>query len=176
MNGFPCKHNVSADDFFFDELSQPRLTNNTFGATATLVTVQNITGLNTLGVSIARIDFAPRGLNPPHFHPRATEIVFVLKGILEVSFITTDNKLYSKSIKAGEVFVFPKGLIHFQKNNGNVPAAAIAAFNSQFPTPQRVPNALFASSPSVPNHVLAKAFQIGTKEVKKMKSRLAPNK
>ena len=61
--------------------------------------------------------------------PRATEVVFVLKGELDVGFITTANVLISKSIKEGEIFVFPKGLVHFQKNNGDSPAA----FNSQLP-------------------------------------------
>ncbi|KAI3823904.1 hypothetical protein L1987_05349 [Smallanthus sonchifolius] len=176
MNGFACKRSISVDDFFFDGLSRPGHTNNTSRASVKLTTVLNITGLNTLGVSMGRIDFAPGGINPPHTHPRATEIVFVLKGELDVAFITTDNKLYSKSIKTGEVFVFPRGLIHFQRNNGNVPAAAITAFNSQLPGTQRVASALFASSPSVANNVLGKAFQLRTKEVKKIKSRLAHNK
>ncbi|KAI3509180.1 hypothetical protein L1887_24242 [Cichorium endivia] len=153
MNGFACKRHVSADDFFYAGLSQPRSTNNIFGATATQVTVHNITGLNTLGMSMSRIDFAPGGLNPPHLHPRSAEIFFVLEGKLDISFITTDNKLYSKSVKAGELFVYPKGLIHYQINNGKDPAVAVAFFNSQLPGIQRVPNALFASSPSVPNDI-----------------------
>ncbi|KAJ9536487.1 hypothetical protein OSB04_un000324 [Centaurea solstitialis] len=176
MNGFACKRHISANDFFFAGLAKPGFTNNTFGTAVTSATVHNITGLNTLGVSMARIDYAPGGISPPHTHPRATEIVFVLNGELDVFFITTGNKLYSKSIKTGEVFVFPRGLIHFQKNNGNVPVALIAAFNSQLPGTQRVPNALFASSPAIPNDVLAESFQVGTKEVKKIKSRFASKK
>ncbi|KAK9049912.1 hypothetical protein SSX86_031119, partial [Deinandra increscens subsp. villosa] len=176
LNGFACKSNISADDFFFAGLAKPGLTNNTFGATVTPASVQQINGLNTLGVSMARIDYAPGGLNPPHTHPRATEIVFVLEGELDVGFITTENKLFSKTIKKGEIFTFPRGLIHFQINNGKVPAAVIAGFNSQLPGTQRVANALFASSPTVEDVVLTKAFQIGTKAVEKIKSRLAPKK
>ncbi|MFS8002454.1 hypothetical protein Hanom_Chr13g01202251 [Helianthus anomalus] len=174
LNGFECKSNISADDFFFAGLAKPGLTNNTFGATVTPASVLQITGLNTLGVSMARIDYAPGGLNPPHTHPRATEIVFVLEGELDVGFITTENKLFSKTIKEGEIFTFPRGLIHFQINNGKVPAAVIAAFNSQLPGTQRVANAVFASSPTVEDVVLTKTFQVGTKEVEKIKSRLAP--
>ncbi|KAI3810581.1 hypothetical protein L1987_20202 [Smallanthus sonchifolius] len=173
LNGFACKSNISADDFFFAGLANPGLTNNTFGATVTPASVQQITGLNTLGVSMARIDYAPGGLNPPHTHPRATEIVFVLEGELDVGFITTDNKLFSKTIKKGEIFTFPRGLIHFQINNGKVPAAVIAGFNSQLPGTQRVANAVFASSPTIEDVVLTKTFQVGTKEVEKIKSRLA---
>jgi hypothetical protein len=35
---------------------------------------------------------------------------------------------------------------------------------------------LFAATPEVPNNVLTMAFQVGTKEVQKIKSRLAPKK
>ncbi|THG08381.1 hypothetical protein TEA_012754 [Camellia sinensis var. sinensis] len=36
--------------------------------------------LNTLGISLACIDFAPFGLNPPHTHLRETEILVILEG------------------------------------------------------------------------------------------------
>ncbi|KAL4556362.1 hypothetical protein LXL04_039013 [Taraxacum kok-saghyz] len=174
MNGFACKRDVSAHDFFFAGLANPRSTDNIYNATVTQVTVRNVTGLNTMGLSMSRIDFAPGGLNPPHFHPRASEIFIVIEGKLDVAFITTDYKLYSKSVKSGELFVFPRSLMHYQINNGKVPALALAVFNSQSPGIQRVATALFASSPSVPNHVLAKTFGIEIDEVKKIKSRLAP--
>ncbi|GMY22196.1 germin-like protein subfamily 2 member 4 [Fagus crenata] len=178
VNGFTCKDiaNISAADFSFDGLAKPGLTNNTFGSLVTAANVQKIPGLNTLGVSLSRIDYAPGGLNPPHTHPRATEIVFVLEGELDVGFITTANVLISKSIKQGEIFVFPKGLVHFQKNNGKVAAAVIAAFNSQLPGTQSIATTLFAATPPVPDNVLTKAFQVGTKEVEKIKSRFAPKK
>ena len=176
VNGFTCKENVSAEDFFFVGLAKPGLTNNTFGSLVTAANVQKIPGLNTLGVSMSRIDYAPGGLNPPHTHPRATEMVFVLEGQLDVGFITTANVLISKTIKVGETFVFPKGLVHFQKNNGQVPAAVIAAFNSQLPGTQSIAATLFSAQPPVPDHVLTMAFQVGTKEVRKIKSRFAPKK
>ncbi|KAA8545331.1 hypothetical protein F0562_020115 [Nyssa sinensis] len=176
VNGFACKENISSADFFFDGLAKAGLTNNSMGSLVTAANVQKIPGLNTLGVSLSRIDYAPGGLNPPHTHPRATEIVFVLEGELDVGFITTANVLISKSIKKGEIYVFPRGLVHFQKNNGKVPAAVIAAFNSQLPGTQSIAATLFAATPPVPDNVLTKAFQVGTKEVDKIKSRFAPKK
>ncbi|WCJ26816.1 RmlC-like cupins superfamily protein [Euphorbia peplus] len=176
VNGFPCKENITAEDFYFSGIAKPGLTNNTLGSLVTGANVQRIPGLNTLGVSMSRIDYAPGGLNPPHTHPRATEMVFVLEGTLDVGFITTANVLISKSISKGDTFVFPKGLVHFQKNNGKYPAAVIAAFNSQLPGTQSIALTLFAASPPVPDNVLTKAFQVGTKEVEKIKSRLAPKK
>ena len=118
VNGFPCKSNVTADDFFFAGIANPGATNNSVGALVTGANVQRIPGLNTLGISLARIDYAPGGLNPPHTHPRATEVVFVLEGELDVGFITTANVLISKSIKKGDVFAFPKGHVHSHTNNG----------------------------------------------------------
>ncbi|KAL6964550.1 hypothetical protein U1Q18_035601 [Sarracenia purpurea var. burkii] len=176
VNGFVCKSSFNASDFFFEGIANPGLTNNTLGATVTQSNVGQIPGLNTLGVSLARIDYAPGGLNPPHTHPRATEIVFVLYGELDVGFITTANVLVSKSIKQGEVFVFPKALVHFQKNNGKEPAAVIAAFNSQLAGTQAIAATLFTSKPPVPDNVLGIAFQISTEEVENIRSKLAPPK
>ncbi|XP_021911189.1 germin-like protein subfamily 2 member 4 [Carica papaya] len=178
INGFVCKAtaNITADDFFFDGLANPATINNSVGSVVTGANVEKIPGLNTLGVSLSRIDYEAGGLNPPHTHPRATEMVFVLEGELDVGFITTGNKLFSKTIKKGEIFVFPKGLVHFQKNNKKEPAAVISAFNSQLPGTQSIAATLFASTPDVPDNVLTKAFQVGTKEIEKIKSRLAPKK
>lgn len=178
VNGFTCKEasKVNASDFSSNILAKPGSTNNTFGSVVTGANVQKVPGLNTLGVSLSRIDYAPGGLNPPHTHPRATEVVFVLEGQLDVGFITTANVLISKTISKGEIFVFPKALVHFQKNNANVPAAVLSAFNSQLPGTQSIATTLFAATPSVPDNVLTKTFQVGTKEVEKIKSRLAPKK
>ncbi|OVA16588.1 Germin [Macleaya cordata] len=178
LNGFSCKEaaNVTAADFFFDGLAKPGTVNNSVGSLVTGANVEKIPGLNTLGVSLARIDHVPGGLNPPHTHPRATEVVFVLEGQLDVGFITTANVLISKTIKKGEIFVFPKGLVHFQKNNGDESASVISAFNSQLPGTQSIAATLFAANPPVPDNVLTKAFQVGTKEVEKIKSKFAPKK
>ncbi|WOL11770.1 hypothetical protein Cni_G20534 [Canna indica] len=178
LNGFACKPaaDVTEADFFFDGLAAPGATNNTMGSLVTAANVEMIPGLNTLGVSLSRIDYAPGGLNPPHTHPRATEVVFVIDGALDVGFLTTANQLIVKNIAKGEVFVFPRGLVHFQKNNAAVPAAVIAAFNSQLPGTQSVAATLFAASPQVPDDVLAMAFQIGINDVENIRSRLGPKK
>ncbi|XP_050235813.1 germin-like protein subfamily 2 member 4 isoform X2 [Mercurialis annua] len=178
LNGFPCKEesNITAEDFFYDGISRRAFVNNSVGSVVRGANVEKIPGLNTMGVSLSRIDFDRDGLNPPHTHPRATEMIFVLYGELDVGFITTENTLYATRIKRGEVFVFPRGLVHFQKNNGDRIASVISAFNSQLPGTQSLAMTLFASDPPVADHVLTKSFQVGTKEIKKIKSRLAPKK
>jgi len=164
VNGKFCKDPklVSANDFFFSGLNSPRDTSNPLGSTVTLLNVDKILGLNTLGISLARIDFAPYGLNPPHIHPRGTEILVVLEGTLLVGFVTsnTDNRLFTKVLNAGDVFVFPIGLIHFQFNSGHTNAVAFAGLSSQNPGLITIANAVFGSNPPINADVLAKAFQL----------------
>ncbi|KAB1207172.1 Germin-like protein subfamily 1 member 16 [Morella rubra] len=120
------------------------------------------TGLNTLGISLARIDFASYGLNPPHTHPRGIEIIVVAEGTLYGGFVTsnTDNRLFAKVLNKGDVFVFPVGLIHFQLNMGKTNAVAFASLSSQSPRVITIANAVFGSNPLINPDVLTKAFQV----------------
>ncbi|KAL7003063.1 hypothetical protein U1Q18_004221 [Sarracenia purpurea var. burkii] len=169
VNGKFCKNPelATADDFFFSGLLAPRNTSNPLGSNVTAVNVVQIPGLNTLGISLARIDFAPNGLNPPHTHPRATEILVVLEGSLYVGFVTSnpENNLFTKVLYPGDVFVFPVGLIHFQLNVGNTSAVAIASLSSQNPGVITIANAVFGSNPKISTDVLTKAFQIDEKVI-----------
>ncbi|CAN1220207.1 Putative germin-like protein 2-2 [Linum perenne] len=172
VNGFPCKNPamVKASDFYFGGLHVPGNTSNAVGST---VTVTQIPGLNTFGVSMVRIDFAPWGINPPHTHPRATEILTVIEGSLEVGFVTSnpENRLISKVLKKGDVFVFPIGLIHFQRNVGHGNAVAIAGLSSQNPGVITIANAVFGSKPDISSDILAKAFQVDKNVVKKLQAK-----
>ncbi|XP_058003806.1 germin-like protein subfamily 1 member 16 [Hevea brasiliensis] len=151
-----------ANDFSFLGLNIPGNTGNQVGSNVTLVNVDKMPGLNTLGISLARLDFAPNaGLNPPHTHPRAIEILVVVEGTLYVGFVTsTPNRLITKVFYPGDVFVFPIGLIHFQFNVGKTNAVAFAGLSSQNPGAITIANALFASNPPINPDVLVKAFQL----------------
>lgn len=164
VNGFVCKNPkfVTDKDFFYFGLNRPGDAKNQLGSKVTPVTVAQIPGLNTLGISMARIDFEPNGLNPPHTHPRGTEILTVLEGTLGVGFVTSnpENRLIARVLKPGDVFVFPVGLVHFQMNIGRGKAVAIAGLSSQNPGVITIANAVFASNPRIDGDVLAKAFQL----------------
>ncbi|CAA2958349.1 germin subfamily T member 2 [Olea europaea subsp. europaea] len=173
VNGFPCKPatKVTSDDFFFDGLSQEGNTSNLFGSNVTQANVVAFPGLNTLGISMNRVDFAPGGINPPHSHPRATETGVLINGKLLVGLITTGNVFYSKILSPGQMFVIPKGLVHFQMNVGEEKALTFTAFNSHLPGAVVVPRNLFASKPSVPDGVLTKAFQVDKRVIDEIKSK-----
>ncbi|KAK4413042.1 putative germin-like protein 2-1 [Sesamum alatum] len=164
VNGHACKNpaSVQASDFSFSGLHLPGNTSNPNGSRVTPVAVAQLPGLNTLGISMVRIDYAPWGINPPHTHPRATEILTVLEGSLQVGFVTSnpDNSLITKTLQKGDVFVFPVGLIHFQRNVGTGNAVAIAALSSQNPGVITIANAVFGSKPGISSDILTKAFQV----------------
>ncbi|XP_054778874.1 germin-like protein subfamily 1 member 18 [Prosopis cineraria] len=163
VNGEFCKDPklAKAEDFFYHVM--PGNTSNPLGSKVTPVTVTEIPGLNTLGISLARVDFAPYGLNPPHTHPRGTEILIVIEGTLLVGFVASNqnnNTLFTKVLNKGDVFVFPIGQIHFQLNVGHDKAVAIAGLSSQNPGVITIANALFKSNPLISPAVLTKAFQV----------------
>ncbi|KAH8936971.1 hypothetical protein BDL97_16G000400, partial [Sphagnum fallax] len=156
VNGLVCKSPaaVTANDFVFHGLAIPGNTKNAAGSSVTPAFTAQFPGLNSLGISMARLDFAQGGLVPPHTHPRATEILFVL-------FATTVNK--------GDVFVFPRGLLHFELNVGKGQATAIAALNSQNPGVQAQAAALFESG--ISDVLLEKAFGLNENAVEHIKAK-----
>lgn len=178
VNGKICKDPkmVTANDFYFSGL-KPGNTSNSVGSRVTQATVNQLAGLNTLGISLVRIDYAPKGLNPPHTHPRATEVLVVIEGTLYVGFVTSNpanpnmkNKLFTKILHPGDVFVFPEGLVHFQFNVGKKKAVAFAGLSSQNPGVITVANAVFGSDPPISRDVLTKAFQVDNNVIKYLQS------
>ncbi|MFQ6650750.1 hypothetical protein Gotur_022628 [Gossypium turneri] len=165
---------VGIQDFMFIlRLNKPGNTSNLVGSNVTTVNVDQIPGLNTLGISLVRIDYAPYGLNPPHTHPRGTEILVVIEGTLYVGFVTSnpDNRLFTKILNPGDVFVFPIGLIHFQFNIGKTEAVAFAGLSSQNAGVITIANAVFGSNPPINPDVLTKAFQLDKNVVQYLQSR-----
>nr|BAD86503.1 germin-like protein [Physcomitrium patens]BAD86510.1 germin-like protein [Physcomitrium patens] len=114
--------------------------------------------LTGLGLSSAQIKYLPGGINPPHTHPRGTELLLVQKGTLTVGLVDTTNKFYTQVLRKGDVFVFPKGLVHYQINLGHKPVIAYVAFSSSNPGTVSLPATLFGSG--IPDNVHMTAFKV----------------
>ncbi|XP_028783697.1 germin-like protein subfamily 1 member 7 [Neltuma alba] len=163
VNGKFCKdpNLVVANDFFFHIMEGN--TSNPLGSAVTRVSVNEFPGLNTLGISLERIDYAPYGLDPPHIHPRATEVLTVLEGTLMAGFVASDqndNRFFTKVLNKGDVFIFPFAMVHFHLNIGHDNAVALSSFSSQNPGETTIANAVFGSKPLIPIDVLSKAFHV----------------
>lgn len=149
------------------------------GFAANVVDVNTMPGLNTLGISIIRVDFEPGVLVPLHTHPRATELITILDGTFYAGFLAPDaanvfkSRLFSKILNPGDVFVIPQGLIHFQYNVGHKNATLLASFNSQNPGVVTIPNSIFASDPPILDDVLVKGFQLDKKVIKQLRKKFS---
>ncbi|KAL5977041.1 hypothetical protein ACLOJK_021379 [Asimina triloba] len=175
VNGLACKDPevVQAEDFYFGGFDKPGNTSNFLGNSLITVLADKIPGLNKLGIGLARRDFAPGGVAQPHYHPRATEVLTVLKGSIYAGFVTTNpqNRLFSKILHKGDVFVFPLGLIHFQRNVGRGIAITISALSNENPGVIVVPNSIFGSNGTIPIELLTTAFQLDKKVVEELQSK-----
>lgn len=182
MNGKFCKdpNLAKVDDFFTSGLNESgKVVRQNYGYSVHIVDVNNMPGLNTLGISIIRADFEPKGLIPLHTHPRATELITILEGTLYAGFLLPyennffKSRLFSKILNPGDAFVVPQGLVHFQYNVGRTNATILATYNSQNPGFTMIPNIIFASDPPIIDDALAKGFQLDKKVIKQLRKKFA---
>ena len=128
--------------------------------------------LNGQSVSFAVLEFPAGAVNPPHVHPRSAELLFVIDGSLEVGFVDTTNKLFTQTLQLGDMFVFPKGLVHYQYNaKADQPATALSAFGSANAGTASVPTSVFATG--IDDSILAMAFKTDVATIEKIKAGLA---
>ncbi|XP_070031599.1 germin-like protein 9-3 [Nicotiana tomentosiformis] len=80
---------------------------------------------------LAVLQFSGTGVNPPHTHPRAAELLFMVQRNLQVGLRDSTNKVYTRTLQFGDLFLFPKGLVHYQYNcDWNKSAIAVSATGS----------------------------------------------
>ena len=126
------------------------------GAAITYALVQQYPGLNTQGISHVRLDLAPGGVIPLHSHPLATETIFVVEGVIYTGFVSHENQLFSKILQKGDLYIFPRGLLHFQENVGTQAAICFNSFNGQFPALLISANQVLGTN--ISTNVLAQSF------------------
>ncbi|BBN10092.1 protein MpCupin67 [Marchantia polymorpha subsp. ruderalis] len=127
---------------------------------------------NTFG-SKKVTQYKPNTLNPPHTHPRRSELIYVMSGHLDVSLIDSANKLYSAHLHEGDLFVFPQGRVHFQINMSKKRSVlAISAFGSSNAGTISLPKNIFGSG--IKDEVLLQAFKINSAELMKLKAPFMP--
>ncbi|EEF33645.1 germin-like protein subfamily 3 member 2 [Ricinus communis] len=169
----PCKNSSDAttDDFVFSGMKAAGNFSDT-GLATIPVNPTNFPGLNTLGMSFVRADLKVGAINPPHFHPRATEITYVVQGSVYSGFVDSSNRVFARVLEQGEAMVFPRGLVHFQMNVGDKAATVFGSFNSQNPGNQKIPSAIFGSG--IDNKLLEKAFGLSSKQIGIMRRKFDP--
>ncbi|GAB0491505.1 hypothetical protein MMPV_002759 [Pyropia vietnamensis] len=80
-----------------------------------------VLGLPDINSAFARVTLRPGGVNLPHIHPRASETLYLVRGVLRV-FIVEENptggaptRVITNTLYRKAVGIFPRGLIHGQR-------------------------------------------------------------
>ncbi|XP_034928664.1 germin-like protein 9-3 [Populus alba] len=129
--------------------------------TASKVSMPEFPALNGQSVSYAFLQYPAGTLNPPRTHPPSAELLFLVDGCLEVGFVGTANKLFTQTLEAGDMFVFPKGRVHYQYNNDPKNLAGTVS----------IPSTLFTTG--VDSGILAEAFETDVATIEKIKAGFA---
>ncbi|XP_062193628.1 germin-like protein 9-1 [Phragmites australis] len=171
-------------DFVVPHATDPSLINGTFFTYTRLITsisgdsakfivskatAAEFPALLGQSVSYAALVYGPGTINPPHIHPRASELLCVVQGPLLVGLIDAarNGTVYTQTLESGDMFVFPKGMVHFQLNNGTDVARAISAFGSASPGTISLPLTLFGTG--IDDAVLEKSLHTDKDTVEALK-------
>ncbi|XP_039155302.1 LOW QUALITY PROTEIN: germin-like protein 9-3 [Eucalyptus grandis] len=141
--------------------------------TVTKASLKEFPALDGQSVSFAVLEFPPGSVNPPHTHPRGSELLFLIYGSLEVGFVDTTNKLFTQTLQTGDMFIFPKGLVHYQYIfNQTDFAVAVSAFGSASAGTVSVPVTVFGTN--IDDGILAKSFNTNVSTIQALKAGLTP--
>ncbi|CAM9799008.1 unnamed protein product, partial [Laminaria digitata] len=124
-----------AEDFVF-QLGGPEADALVGGIQLRRATLGQIPALEGQGIAMAMIHLGPCAIFPPHFHPRATEMVYTIEGsYVRVAFVEENggDGAVVNDLSQGDVSFVPQGLVHYQQNLGCEPATFLVALNSEDP-------------------------------------------
>jgi quercetin dioxygenase-like cupin family protein len=142
------------------------------GGVRAAVNTQNFPGTTSQGITVVRFEMVPCGVNVPHTHPRASELLSLISGgPLQVGFIDTSGNAHLDIINPGDSTLFPRGLLHFEINLGTENATYISALNSQNPGTLNAAASLFA----VPELTLATALNTDFSVIKQIADSISPD-
>ncbi|KAK7376159.1 hypothetical protein VNO78_35013 [Psophocarpus tetragonolobus] len=135
---------------------------------STMFAMSYVNGFACLSATLVHVLFFHGNVWECEHDPRAAELLFLVSGSLQVGFVDTKRTLYTQNLQPGDMFIFPKGLIHYQYNSQSVSATAISAFGSANAGTVSIPLSLFSTG--IDDVILAKAFKTDTYTIKKIRS------
>lgn len=140
---------------------------------ATIASAKGFPALIGQSMSLAFLQCPDGTTNPPHTHPRSAELLFLIDGTLQVGFLDTTNKLFNQTLPAGDMFIFPKGLVHLQYNaDTENPAVAISAFGRANAGTMSIPVTVFGTG--IDDDILAESFKTDVATVEALDAALTP--
>eukprot|EP00921_Rhytidocystis_pertsovi_P006216 GHVQ01010591.1.p1 GENE.GHVQ01010591.1~~GHVQ01010591.1.p1 ORF type:complete len:244 (-),score=30.90 GHVQ01010591.1:1337-2068(-) len=160
----------SPSEYVFDLFGRAPNSNGD-GGTIRTCNVSDLPSLKGQGLSYTLIRLEPCGLNPPHSHPRATEIDVVLEGDNLLGGFAEENGggvAVIDTLRKGQVTFIPFGLIHFVQNMGCYEAVILAAFNNEDPGVVTTATQLF----TLPNEALEATFAMDNFQIENIRGNI----
>ncbi|KAI0719578.1 RmlC-like cupin [Cerioporus squamosus] len=153
---------------FFNSTATKGAGGSTVGATA-----GNFPALVNNGLAMTLGLLGPCGMNTPHTHPRATEMLYVINGTLTSGMIAENGaRMVANTLNAGQAQIFLQGSIHFQQNELCDPVMFIAALNNEDPGVESIAQRYFGLPPDV---VAASLGDLGVQEVTGIEAMIPDN-
>ncbi|GBE79718.1 RmlC-like cupin domain-containing protein [Sparassis latifolia] len=169
-NGAATRVNLLSDsDFVFDfENPPPKAITQGAGGHLVLASVADFPAVVGNGLAMAVGFLEPCGLNTPHLHPRATELLYAVNGTITTGMIQQGGtRFIFNNVTAGSGIVLPQGSVHFQINDNCDPVTFVSALNNEDPGASPVAQLFFGMPPGV---VGASLGDVGVQEVVQLAS------
>jgi oxalate decarboxylase/phosphoglucose isomerase-like protein (cupin superfamily) len=158
----------TAEDFVYD-FEEPEEEIVGGGGRIRPASIAEFPALLNQGVAYTLFEIQPCGINTPHSHPRATELIYIINGSNFTTAHVEENGgglIINPGLRAGMSTFFPQGLIHYQQNFGCDTVAFISALNSEDPGVVQIANQLFLA----PDEALAATFAIPVDQVQTLRA------
>ncbi|KAJ6605221.1 RmlC-like cupin domain-containing protein [Mycena vulgaris] len=159
------------------DFNQNQTTEAGKGGTLLLATVDDFPILEGTGVSTGVAFIEPCGLNIPHTHPRASEMLTVIEGILDTGFVQENGFATVVETQLGpyQATVFPMGSIHFQQNPTCSHAIFVAGFSSEDPGRSDIATNFWMLPSNIVNATLGFPTTIGGSNIDEWRAHIPAN-
>ena len=159
---------------------------NSTGGRILVANEKNYPILTELGIAGAVAFLNPCSMNTPHTHPRATELLTLVKGerlqtglMLENGFHPTTAGGLTTQVAAElstfQATVFPQGSIHFQFNPTCEEAIFVAALSSSDPGTSQVAQNFFFQDERIVDITLGQPEELNGKDIADFRKNLPAN-
>ncbi|XP_024527002.1 putative germin-like protein 2-1 [Selaginella moellendorffii] len=158
-------------DFVLRDVFKNGDVSNGPGGLRAAINITLFPGIESQGITYVHFNMVPCGVNLPHTHPRASELLTLVSGgPLQVGFVDTAGVPRINLLHPGDLTVFPRGTMHFEINVGTKRAFYISALNSQNPGTLTSGGALLM----IPDRSSATALNVGLDMIRKLKENMLP--
>ncbi|KAJ7242184.1 RmlC-like cupin domain-containing protein, partial [Mycena haematopus] len=161
----------------FDFNTTQNATESGKGGILLLATVDNFPILEGTGISTAVAYIEPCGLNIPHTHPRASEMLTVVEGILDTGFVQENGFATEVATELGlfQATVFPMGSIHYQQNPTCSKAMFVAGLSNEDPGRSDIATNFFMLPSAIVNATLGFPTTIGGDNIDQWRDHIPAN-